>query len=206
MKISTKNINGQDKPVPGGTKREKVLNLVKHHEEMFIKDAARNPKFIPRLAYHHKDALVIGFYLKEIYGGKDIYVEFCDRNYIPEDSARTLWKWKYNANYAKDYELSAPHPSTGDRRYLIPVADLVNVNELHKTIPVVKPVVKPVVEEVKVEIKEDESKLTLDLDSGAGTDIPYSAMSLRDYAAIQWKRPVSQKKWLNELITKQFQI
>lgn len=41
-------------------------------------------------------------------------------------------------------------------------------------------------------------------DDVAGADLPYTKMSLRDYAAIQWKRPVSHKKWLNELIIKEF--
>ena len=35
-------------------------------------------------------------------------------------------------------------------------------------------------------------------------DVPYDSMTLRDFAAIQWKKPVSHKRWLNELITKNF--
>ena len=34
-------------------------------------------------------------------------------------------------------------------------------------------------------------------------DILYSEMTIADYAAIMWKKPVSNKQWLNELITKQ---
>ena len=31
-------------------------------------------------------------------------------------------------------------------------------------------------------------------------DSPYEKMTMRDYCAIQWKRPVSEKQWLNDLI------
>lgn len=188
-------------PEGGSSKRERILTLSNHHKELMMADGADNPKFIPRLAYPHKGQNVIGFYKKEIYGGKDIYIEFCDRNYVPEDPKRTLWKWKYNSHYESYYELSDPHPSTGDRRFLIPTKELVNVSASQEPVEEIKKI-EPVIEEVKVEKEE----LTIDLNSGAGTDIPYSAMTLRDHAAIQWKRPVSQKKWLNELITKQFQI
>ena len=34
-------------------------------------------------------------------------------------------------------------------------------------------------------------------------DILYSEMTIADYAAIMWKKPVSNRQWLNELITKQ---
>jgi len=34
-------------------------------------------------------------------------------------------------------------------------------------------------------------------------DVLYSEMTIADYAAIMWKKPVSNKQWLNELITKQ---
>ena len=34
-------------------------------------------------------------------------------------------------------------------------------------------------------------------------DTLYSEMTIADYAAIMWKKPVSNKQWLNELITKQ---
>jgi|688.fasta_scaffold00187_52 hypothetical protein len=34
-------------------------------------------------------------------------------------------------------------------------------------------------------------------------DVLYSEMTIADYAAIIWKKPVSNRQWLNELITKQ---
>jgi hypothetical protein len=36
-----------------------------------------------------------------------------------------------------------------------------------------------------------------------GDDVSYSEMTIRDIAAIIWKKPVSNKLWLNSLIEKQ---
>lgn len=179
----------------GNTKREKVLDLMKYHKKLFAKEGELNPKFIPRLRYKHNGEYIIGFYLREIYGEKDIYVELCSRDLTPEDPTRTLWKWEYNPHYATDYELSEPHPATGDQRYLIPFKELINVTELYN---------QPEVIEETFEELHEESEIIIQEDIGAGTDIPYSDMTLRDYAAIQWKKPVSHRKWLNELINNTF--
>ena len=184
MALSTKNI-GDNKPRL--SKREKILALMKDHQPLFDKEGISNPKFIPRLCYKQKGEMIIGFYNMEITGGNDIYIEFCDRSFLPEDDKRTLYKWIFNPEYTTEYAKSDPHPATGDRRYLIPVAELINVTELHNT---------PTPE---VEEKDEFEELT-----DGVSDVPYDAMTLRDYAAIQWKKPVSCKKWLNELVTKTF--
>jgi hypothetical protein len=169
----------------GPTKREKVLLLMEKHKPLFEKEGVTNPKFIPRMAYKHNGELIIGFYPKEMYGEQDIYTEFCSREYEPEDPERILYKWKYNPHYEEEYEASDPHPTTGDVRYLIPVDELINVAEEHK------------------EESKDQPQLFEEFDKKS-SDVPYDAMTLRDYAAIQWQKPVSHKKWLNELITKNF--
>lgn len=189
MGLSTKILNGSsNEPLD---KRKKILELAKHHKDLFEKENLHSPKFIPRMAYPHKNELVIGFYAKEIYGGGDIYIEFCSRDYEPEDASRILWKWIYNPEYATEYEQSEPHGVTGDKRFLIPVAELINVNALHAQ---------------KIEAKAEqkiEEEFLIETPS-SGEDVPYAAMTLRDFAAITWKRPVSLKPWLNDLIRNKF--
>ena len=191
--LSTKNLTSDSvKKVPDDfstlSTRDRKKKLQEFHLALFKKEGATNPKFIPRLCYKHNDEMVISFYPKEMYGGKDIYVEFCSRDFIPEDPERKLWKWYFNPEYEMEYEKSDPHPATGDRRAIIPIDELICVNEIHNPKPEVK-------EEEEIFIPETE---------GADTDCPYNDMTLRDYVAIQWKKPVSHKKWLNELITKNF--
>ncbi len=169
------------------SKRERIKELMSEHSVLFLKEGVKNPKFIPRLCYMHKGQKIVGFYPSEIKGEQDIYAEFCDRNDVPEDPERTLYKWKYNAHYEEEYETSEPHPVTGDKRYLIPVDELLIVKNLH-----IHPVTTHALEENSPEVAE----LVISED----LDVPYSQMTLRDYAAIKWRKPVSSKRWLNELI------
>jgi hypothetical protein len=182
MGLSTKDLKGEAKKP--STVREKIQELQKKHASLFEKESIQHPKFVPRMCYKHTSGdMIVGFYEKELRGGKDIYTEFCSRNYNSENPI--LWKWVFNPEYATEYEKSEPHPSTGDRRYLIPADELININDLYKE-------------------KETEEPLTLLPEMGAGEDVPYDSMTLRDHAAIQWQKPVSGKKWLNELITNTF--
>lgn len=173
----------------GKSKRETIKDLMSHHSSLFDKEKQATPKYIPRLCYAHKGDKIIGFYPSEIKGGQDIYVEFCDRNLLPEDADRTLYKWTYNPHYEEEYAKSDPHPSTGDQRYLIPIDELLVVKNLHK--------------EVKTyELEEEKPKVDEFEEIPVNIDAPYADMTIRDYMAIQWKKPVSNKKWLNDLITK----
>lgn len=195
--LSTKDVKTGSNSPP--SKRDKILNLSEYHKELFDKEEVTHPKFIPRMCYKHNGELIIGFYIKEIFGQTDIYTEFCSRDFMPEDPKRTLWKWKYNPNFEKEYELSEPHPATGDVRYLIPASELINVTLLHNPEPVAE------VTEVKVnmdEVPKEQIKMNFELPDNE-SDSAYSTMSLRDYAAIQWKSPVSLKPWLNQLIIKE---
>ena len=200
MPISTKNINDK-KVTKTSPMRMAQLELERFHRPLFDLERVKYPKFIPRLCYNDSGLgeKVIGLYPKEIYGGHDIYVEFCNKNNQPEDPNRTLWKWIYNPEFSTEYKKSDPHPATGDRRYIIPIEELVNVTELHAP--------KNTEEATEEETIEEKPKEELEFEDvpDANSDVPYESMTLRDYAAIQWKKPVSHKKWLNELV-KQNQV
>jgi hypothetical protein len=194
--LKTKDVSMGSNSPP--SKRDKILNLQEYHKELFEKEEITHPKFIPRMCYKHDGELIIGFFIKEIFGQTDIYTEFCSRDYMPEDPKRTLWKWKYNPHFHEDYALSEPHPATGDRRYLIPASELINVTLLHNPEPV--EIISTVV--TNDPVPEKQTQMTFELPDNE-SDSAYSTMSIRDYAAIQWKSPVSLKPWLNELIKQQ---
>lgn len=198
MGISTKNIE-KNAPAAVTTKRGKIKALAQHHKDLFRKEGVVNPKFIPRMSYNNQGEKIVGFYAKEIYGEADIYTEFCSREYKPEDPKRTLWKWLYNPEFKTEYKQSDPHPATGDRRYLVPVDELISVNELHEPRHAVE---DDIIEEdvVEKEVVEDFFEAT----TTAGEDVPYADMTLKDYAAIQWQKPVSSRPWLNDLIRENF--
>lgn len=192
-------------------KRERINELIKYHKDLFLKEGVTNPKFIPRLCFPMEGVYCVSFYQRELQGGVDIYTEFCDRQYEPEDEQRRLWKWVYDPAYAEKYAQTEPHQATGDRRYLIPVEELIDVKEFHIQKAIVEQLEKAQ-KKHQEEVKSD-NQLILPLASEpelpANTptpvetierDAPYDNMTIRDYAAIQWKLPVSSKPWLNELI------
>jgi len=209
MAIGTKDLTVH---ATADSKRQKVQSLGLKHKPLFIKENVNIPKWNPRVVEEYKGEKVVKFLPQELYGGVDIYTEFCTANFIPTDHKRTLWKWVYNAHYAEEYELSEPHPANGNRFYYVNVEELINVTELHspqpqKSEPIIEKEVKTETpirtkEESKSKVEtEDEIFQPLDL---ADSDLPYASMTMRDYAAITWKKPCSKKAWLNELITKTF--
>jgi hypothetical protein len=166
-------------------RKEKTMDLFKEHMHKFELLEIENPLFIPKCAYKPYGGAehVIGFFPSEVKKGEDIYTEFVSIELDPEDVNRTLYKWRYNPHYDTEYDTTEPN-AKGDVRYLIPVAEL-----------------------IKIEIAREDSlpeqqELFPDFDEimDPNTDAPLSSLTIRDLAAIMLQKPVSQKKWLNDLI------
>lgn len=168
-------------------RREKLAKMREYHQPYF--DAAGVPKayFYPKLAYRPegKDELHLGFFPSEMEKATDIYVEFASNRYEPEDPERNLYVWKYNPHYEEEYDKTEPG-ANGAWRYLIPLAELKKID---------KSILAP---------KTQESKTIADVNVNIGDpelDCPLNAMTVRDLAAILLRKPVSQKKWLNEIVS-----
>lgn len=177
-------INTTDKPED---KREKLRKLREFHQETFNELDTPNALFIPKMAYrpYGKTDLHIGFFASEISKGEDVYVEFCSKENVPEDPLRRLYKWRFNPHFEEEYEKTEPNGITGNVRYLVPVDELTVVK---------------VAEEVKpTAIKTKD--ISFDDLPDADTDLPFDQLTIRDLAAILLQRPVSNKKWLNQLIS-----
>lgn len=176
MSLSTKD------PV---NRKEKTLELFQEHAYKFELLDIGDPLFIPKCAYkpYGGSEHVIGFFLNEIKRGEDIYTEFASIELEPEDPNRTLYKWRYNPHYATEYATTEPN-AKGDVRYLVPVAELIKI------------------EITKEDLIPKQQELFPDFDEimDPNTDAPLSSLTIRDLAAIMLKKPVSQKKWLNDLI------
>jgi len=162
-------------------RQEKTEELIKYHQWKFDLIGEENPLFIPKCAYPPKgmSELHIGFFQSEIKKGKDIYTEFTSIDLDPEDPTRTLYKWRFNPHYEEEYERTEP-AANGHFRYLVPVSEL-----------------------IKVEIEPEEpAGVFPDFDEimDPDMDAPLNQITVRDLAAIMLKKPVSQKKWLNDLI------
>jgi len=166
-------------------KREKRRKLREFHQAELDK-IGPTAVFIPKMSYrpYGKTEHHIAFFASEVSKGEDVYVEFCSKDDVPEDPERTLYKWKFNPHFDGEYEKTEPNPTTGHCRYLIPI------EELH--------VVKKYTEETPVEEEEKEEFQLED----PNTDAPLNTMTIRDVAALLLKKPVSNKPWLNSIISK----
>lgn len=198
------------------TGRKAIVNSLKEkHEKLFkMENLEKAPKFIPKMAYVPKtgDERVISFFPSEIMGGEDIYTEFVSRTLEPEDAERRLWKWPFNPEYETEYKKTEPHAATGHQQYLIPIAELIDVAESHRVVkktPVEEPsnekeeAVADEKGQLKMKIPEDAEE---DKKGVVLMDAPISQMTIKDKAAIDWKKPVSDKPWLNDLIRETFNL
>lgn len=162
-------------------KREKIRKLREFHQKTFDDLGIPNAIFIPKMAYRPigKSEIHIGFFANEINKGEDVFVEFCSKENIPEDPDRKLYKWKYNPHFHEEYDKTEPNAISGHVRYLVPIEELI----LIKDNKVVEQTFQP------------EFNLP-----DAETDLPLDQMTMRDFAAIILREPISRKEWLNKLI------
>ena len=185
MALTTKEGGNQ---TSGFNRKEKTEELMKYHQKVFNALGVSNPLYIPKCAYrpYGKDELHMGFFKSELSRDQDIYTEYTSIALESEDPTRTLYKWKYNPFYDEEYETTEPN-GQGHVRYLIPVSELIKVTaEPKKT--------EPTKTEVEGLFPDFDGIMDADLDA------PLSSLTVRDLAAILLQKPVSNKKWLNDLI------
>lgn len=171
-------------------KKENLKKIKEFHKSTLANLGVSDYSLIPKLAYRPsgKTELYVSFFYSEISKGQDVYLEFTDRNNVPEDAERTLYLWKFNPHFEEEYEKTEPTEGTGHVRYLVPVEEL-------KVIKKYSPEASITTE------KEIKLKPALDFSlPNPETDPPINDMTIRDLAAIILGKPVSNKEWLNHII------
>ena len=172
-----------DKP---DERRERKRLMEEFHQATFNALRIEDPLFIPKLFYKPagKQEKCIAFFASEVAKGKDIYTEFADSEYMPQDPDRRLYKWRFNPNFMEEYDMLE---TNGSIRYFIPVSELI--------------LVKSNSADILVEQKGLGSQAQLDLKvTTTLEDLPLAEATIRDFAAIMLQKPVSMKPWLNEII------
>lgn len=164
------------KPTPQ-ERKEATAELRKKHQPVFEALGIPDAIFIPKMAHHVKDleGIHMGFFESELKHGQDVYTEMVSMQMESEDVDRRLFKLRGNPHYDEEFAKSNPMPN-GHVRYYVPISEL---------------------EEVKVEEEEVSSDFGL---MDPNKDAPLNRLTIRDVAAIHWKKPVSDKNWLNDLI------
>lgn len=166
-------------------KKTRMQNLVDYHQKTFEALGVDDPFFVATMAYkpYTKTELHVSLFPSQLKKGQDIYTEFVNKEFEPETEERTLYKWKYNKYWEEEYD-SVELENSSDRRYLVPVSEL---------IAVVVPTNTP---DGSTIISFDTFDEIMDPDEDCSLD----RITLRDLAAIMLNKPVSRKKWLNQII------
>ena len=141
---------------------------------------------------------------------------------------RQLFKYRYNPFFAEEYDKKSGTSSTGAdySLFTVPLQEMVAVNTDGTTLSY------GLFEKRLNEIEEKKKGADFDIDlprlqnslvdndfpdftegvtakitliphTNVIPDVLYSEMTIADYAAIMWKKPVSNRQWLNDLIIKQ---
>ena len=169
------------KPTPK-ERKERTAQLRELHQPIF--ESLSNPEalYIPKMAHNVKglEGLHMGFFKSELDHGKDVFTECISMQMESEDPNRTLYRIKFNPFFEEEYATSEPM-SNGHVRYYIPLDEL-EVVGIHGKL-------------------KDTLKVENDFNlPNANVDLPLDQMTMRDVAALLLKTPVSEKKWLNEII------
>lgn len=180
MPISTKRTS-----VSPDERKKRIAELREYHQPHFDKIGEPRARFIAKMLYGWPPDRC-NFFENEISNPTPLYVEWVTRGYYPEDERR-LYKYIYNPDYATDYVKEVK--DDGLEMYVVPVDKFELVKDG---------------EPVKVDAPKQEpaqGMLELDFDLvNPDEDCPAENITLRDWAAILLKAPVSRKEWLNKLI------
>lgn len=209
-------------------RKEKEKEFFIKHMDTFRAIKNPDPFFIIKTAFFQKGKYgrQVQLFESEIGKGEDIYIEFYDNvnddkgnltDIIPFSEDRQLFKYKNNPFYKEEYEVKEGTNYKGEPFivYTVPVSELVAVlkdgteityalYEKRKTeadakeeetdLPRLQKSLFPDFEE------QFGSKVVADISNVEIADELFSNITIRDFAAIILRQPVSAKPWLNELV------
>lgn len=179
MSLDTKNVGALTPEM----KRARIKTLREFHQATLDKLGLSDAVFLPKVRYKPagKSELYISFFPSELKDKQDIYMEFITREFEPETEERTLFKWRWNPHYNEEYEQTEVTGAAKDPRYLVPISELIPITDVPAT-------------------EATQTKLAFELPDPE-TDLPMDQFTIRDYAAVHLRKPVSHKSWLNDIIT-----
>lgn len=158
-------------------KKEKINSHREYHSVVLNELNVPDNDFNVKLVFYNEGRKVVGIFPNEFTKSNGFYFEFVDKMLDPTDPERKLWKLTPRENYEDLYNIL----SSG--AYAVPIDDLEEVVIKRKAnMPINLDFSE---EEFKDETKDDEH---------------HSKMTIRDLAAILWQKPVSRKRWLNDLV------
>ena len=213
-------------------RKEREKEFFVQHMQTFKNLGLADPYFMIKAAFFQKGKFgrQLQFFESELKKGEDIYMEFYDNvtndkgeliDVVPMYEDRPLFKYRYNPYFEEEYEKKEGISAKGDpyMTYTVPVSEVLvvlpdgseityNLYEKRRqdgvkkedTLPKLQNSLFPDFEE---EFPTKEAKSVQLEDLLVGEDALISDMTITDFAAIMWRKPVSNKLWLNQLIERQ---
>jgi len=200
------------------TRKEKEKEFFAYHMDKFRKAQITDPFFVLKTAFFQKGKYgrQVQLFEGELKRGEDIFIEFIDVNRdvngkeIGIESAfedRPLFKYKHNPYFAEEYDVKEGTNSMGENyfAYTVPLSELMvimsdgdeityNLYEKRKAEAPKEQVSLSVFPDFEKQfipkLKEKTEELSLDLPT---EDEGMSEITIRDFAAIIWQKPVSTK-------------
>lgn len=210
------------------SRKEKEREFFTHHMDRFRKAQISDPFFVLKTAFFQKGKYgrQVQLFESELKRGEDVFIEFIDiirdesgkeQRIEPAYADRPVFRYKANPYYAEEYDMKEGTNANGDNyfAYTIPLSELMvimpdgseityNLYEKRKAEAPKEQISLSVFpnfeDEFIPKLKDKTEELSLDLPS---EDEGMAEITIRDFAAIMWKQPVSKKSWLNDLIKQQ---
>lgn len=200
---------GSFKAVTEPKKEKNIKELTAEYspfwQNLFTNMGISSPRFGAKLCYMGKEfgesrVECVRFWSSELSCGQDFYVELFDWDKEHYDRAnRKLYRLVNNPNWALNAVKYVPVETSSDGKtsttYAIRLSDLELVNSTPVTAAYAE-VVKP-----PLHVAEEIEEMFPGGMYSEKEDSHYSAMTMRDYYCIKHNVPLSNKAWLNELIT-----
>lgn len=178
--------------------RKIKLKEIREHNKFLIDDLdIAVEDFNMKKAFTRNGVIVVGMFDNEFKKEKGFYFELIDSNLEPDDINRTVYRLAPTLDYQEEYEMDEYG------KFLVPLEELRIINRQSVAISKESAATSSdsVLDKTKyTPIKSVKVENQYFTTSSIVEDALYSQMTIRDYIAIHSGEPVSEKKWLNELV------
>jgi len=182
--------------------RQIKLKEIQEYNKYFIDDIGINKSdFNMKTPFTHKGKVVVSLFVNEFEKPNGYYIELIDADLNPTDPDRTIYRLPYTEDYLKKYEKDEKKSSSKEK-YLVPLSDFTKMNRQSATI--LKENYLNQFENKNVNMLDSYVAFEKEVNSTKAIsntiDAPVSDMTIRDYITIHTGKPVSLKKWINDLV------
>lgn len=180
--------------------RKTKLKEMRDFNQDFINDLGiEREDFNMKYAFTRNGEIVVGIFENEFSKPKGFYFEIIDGNLNPSDRDRTIYRVPYNSDYKEEYEMDERG------KFLVRLSELKKINR--QSAALLKDNILRTEEQYSPKpiqvFQKQAPKQFLPFENNSQPvveDAPYSEMTIRDYIAIHTGKPVSLKKWINDLV------